>query len=133
MRYASLKIGDSFLRRGDAEKLECFASLHLLLRCVSQNLPFSQKTLSYSPESVFFDSLISFLFQNESSLSIDWLPMSHDVIESSRRPPKLKTVHVVDVGQETTAIVIELLFDLLNMKLRSTYELRVSVTLLNTA
>ncbi|KAF1755314.1 hypothetical protein GCK72_021883 [Caenorhabditis remanei] len=65
------------------------------------------------------------VLKNESSLSIDWLPMSHDVIESSRRPPKLKTVHFVDVGQETTAIVIELLFDLLNMKLRSTYELRV--------
>ncbi|EGT49228.1 hypothetical protein CAEBREN_14607 [Caenorhabditis brenneri] len=65
------------------------------------------------------------LLKNESSLSIDWLPMSHDVIESSRRPPNLKSVHFVDVGQETTAIVIELLFDLLNMKLRSTYELRV--------
>ncbi|PIC30884.1 hypothetical protein B9Z55_021978 [Caenorhabditis nigoni] len=65
------------------------------------------------------------VLKNESSLSIDWLPMSHDVIESSRRPPKLKSVHFVDVGQETTALVIELLFDLLNMKLRSTYEIRV--------
>ncbi|CAA20997.2 Protein kinase domain-containing protein [Caenorhabditis elegans] len=65
------------------------------------------------------------VLKNESSLTIDWLPMSHDVIESSRRPPKLKSVHFVDVGQETTAIVMELLFDLLNMKLRSTYELRV--------
>ncbi|CAI2352764.1 unnamed protein product [Caenorhabditis sp. 36 PRJEB53466] len=66
------------------------------------------------------------VLKNESSLSIDWLPMSHDVVESSRRPPTLKNVHWVDVGQETSAIVIELLFDLLNMKLRSTYEIRVS-------
>uniref|UniRef100_A0A8R1HJ05 Protein kinase domain-containing protein n=1 Tax=Caenorhabditis japonica TaxID=281687 RepID=A0A8R1HJ05_CAEJA len=66
------------------------------------------------------------VLKNESSLSIDWLPMSHDVIESSRRPPSLQNVHFVDVGQETTALVIELLFDLLNMKLRSTYEIRVT-------
>ncbi|CAD6186953.1 unnamed protein product [Caenorhabditis auriculariae] len=66
------------------------------------------------------------LLQNESSLTIDWLPMNHDVIEPSRAPPKLKSVQMVDVGNSTLAIVVELLFDVLNMKLRSTYEIRIN-------
>ncbi|CAI5451751.1 unnamed protein product [Caenorhabditis angaria] len=66
------------------------------------------------------------LLKNDTSLAIDWLPMSHDVIETSRRPPNLRNIHFVDVGQETTAIIIELNFDILNMKLRSTYEIRVN-------
>ncbi|CAB3397044.1 unnamed protein product [Caenorhabditis bovis] len=66
------------------------------------------------------------LLKNESSLSIDWLPMSHDVVETSRRPPTLRSVHFVDVGDHTSAIVVELSFDVLNMKLRSTYEIRIN-------